>query len=252
MVEPILKTTNLYKRFGALVVAEDVSLDLLPNEIHALIGPNGAGKTSLLKLISGFLLPDAGQVFFESADITHYPLTARAPLGMARTSQLTSIFQDVSALENAILAYEASNGHPFDYFGRVTDAAMEASMTALHEVGLAEQAEVAASALSHGEQRRLELAMALVTSPLVLVLDEPLAGTSLDETRAITRLLKALKSRCAILLIEHDMDVVFAIADRISVMVAGRIIASGPPEMIKANADVQAAYLGRETEAEHA
>jgi branched-chain amino acid transport system ATP-binding protein len=252
MVEPILKTANLYKRFGALPVAEDVSLEILPNEIHALIGPNGAGKTSLLKLLAGFLAPDAGQIFFESADITGYPLTARARLGMARTSQLTSIFRDASALENVILAYEASSGHPLNYFGRVTDAAVDSTMAALHEVGLAEQAELTAAALTHGEQRRLELAMALVTSPLVLVLDEPLAGTGPDESRAITRLLKTLKSRCAILLIEHDMDAVFSLADRISVMVAGRIIASGPPDIIKANTDVQAAYLGREKEAEHA
>jgi branched-chain amino acid transport system ATP-binding protein len=252
MVEPILKTASLYKRFGALPVAEDVSLDILPNEIHALIGPNGAGKTSLLRLVAGFLAPDAGQVFFESADITGYPLTARARLGMARTSQLTSIFRDASTLENVILAYEASSGHPFNYFGRVTDAAVDSAMSALHEVGLADRAELKASALTHGEQRRLELAMALVTSPLVLVLDEPLAGTGPDESRAITRLLKSLKSRCTILLIEHDMDAVFSLADRISVMVAGRIIASGPPDIIKANADVQAAYLGREKEAEHA
>lgn len=252
MVEPILKTANLHKRFGALPVAEDVSFDVLPNEIHALIGPNGAGKTSLLKLITGFLAPDAGQVYFESADVTGYPSTARARLGLARTSQLTSIFPDVSAVENVILAYEASSGHPFKYFGRVTDAAVESTMAVLHEVGLAEQAKVIASALTYGEQRRLELAMALVTSPLVLVLDEPLAGTGPDETRSITRLLKALKSRCAILLIEHDMDAVFSLADRISVMVAGRIIASGPPEAIKENTDVQAAYLGREKDVEHA
>lgn len=252
MVEPILKTASLYKRFGALTVAEDVSVDLLPNEIHALIGPNGAGKTSLLKLITGFLYPDTGEVFFESADITGYPVPARARLGMARTSQLTSIFRDATALENVILAYEASNGQPFSYFGRMTEAAVEAAMAALYDVGLAEQAERVASALSHGEQRRLELAMALVTSPLVLVLDEPLAGTSPDETLIITRLLKSLKSRCAILLIEHDMDAVFTLADRITVMVGGKIIASGEPELIKANADVQAAYLGREKEAEHA
>jgi branched-chain amino acid transport system ATP-binding protein len=252
MVEPILKTANLYKRFGALPVAEDVSLDILPNEIHALIGPNGAGKTSLLRLVAGFLAPDAGEVFFESADITGYPLTARARLGMARTSQPTSIFRDASTLENVILSYEASSGCPFKYFGRVTDAAVDSAMSALHEVGLADQAELKASALTHGEQRRLELAMALVTSPLVLVLDEPLAGTGPDESRAITRLLKSLRLRCAILLIEHDMEAVFSLADRISVMVGGRIIASGPPDIIKANADVQAAYLGREKEAEHA
>src|SRR5262245_54879247 len=165
MVEPILKTANLYKRFGALPVAEDVSLDILPNEIHALIGPNGAGKTSLLRVVAGFLAPDDGQVFFESADITAYPLTDRARLGMARTSQLTSIFRDASVLENVMLAYEASSGHPFKYFGRVTDAAVDSAMSALHEVGLADQAELTASALTHGEQRRLELAMALVTSP---------------------------------------------------------------------------------------
>jgi branched-chain amino acid transport system ATP-binding protein len=171
---------------------------------------------------------------------------------MARTSQLTSIFRDASTLENVILSYEASSGYPFKYFGRVTDAAVDSAMSALHEVGLADQAELKASALTHGEQRRLELAMALVTSPLVLVLDEPLAGTGPDESRAITRLLKSLRLRCAILLIEHDMEAVFSLADRISVMVGGRIIASGPPDIIKANADVQAAYLGREKEAEHA
>jgi branched-chain amino acid transport system ATP-binding protein len=252
MVEPILKTSSLHKRFGALSVAEDVSLDLLPSEIHALIGPNGAGKTSLLKVISGLLPPDAGQVFFEGADITSYPQITRARLGLARTSQLTSIFPNATVLENAILAYEAANDMPLRYFGRMNDAALDAAMAALHTVRLQERVETLASTLSHGEQRRLELAMALVTAPLVLILDEPLAGTSPEETRDLTQLLKSLKQRCAILLIEHDMDAVFAIADRISVMVEGKIIASGPPDIIRENALVQAAYLGIEKEAENA
>jgi branched-chain amino acid transport system ATP-binding protein len=252
MVEPILKTKNLHKRFGALSVSEDVSIDLFPNEVHALIGPNGAGKTSLLNVISGLLPPDAGQVFFEGADITNYAQTFRARLGMARTSQLTSIFPHAPVLENAILAYEAANELPFKYFGRTSDAVLDAAIAALHAVGLHERAEALAWTLSHGEQRRLELAMALVTSPLVLILDEPLAGTSPDETRDLTRLLRSLRDQCSILLIEHDMDAVFAVADRISVMVSGRIIATGSPDSIKANADVQAAYLGTEKEAEHA
>ena len=252
MVEPILKTQNLWKSFSALTVAEDVSIDLKPNEIHALIGPNGAGKTSLVGLISGFLIPDKGLIFFEGADITSYKPTSRARLGMARTTQLTSIFRDTQVIDNAVLAYEAANGHALNYFGRATDSAVDAAMSALHAVGLNEQAAAPASALSYGEQRRLELAMALVTMPVVLLLDEPMAGTSPDETLGLTRLLKSLKQQCSILLIEHDMDAVFALADRISVMVSGRIIASGLPETVKGNADVQAAYLGREKEPEHA
>jgi branched-chain amino acid transport system ATP-binding protein len=252
MVEPIVKTQSLWKRFGALTVAEDVSIALKPNEVHALIGPNGAGKTSLAALISGLLVPDKGEIFFESADITDYKPTERARLGMARTTQLTSIFRNSSVLENTVLAYEATNGHALRYFGRVTDAVIEASLAALHAVDLSNEADKLAAALSYGEQRRLELAMALVTSPVVLLLDEPMAGTSLEETASLTRLLKSLKQQCSILLIEHDMNAVFALADNISVMVGGKIIASGPPEVVKGNTEVQAAYLGREKEAEHA
>jgi branched-chain amino acid transport system ATP-binding protein len=252
MVEPILKTQNLWKRFGALAVAEDVSIDLGPNEIHALIGPNGAGKTSLAALISGLLKPDDGQIFFEGADITGYAPTRRASLGMARTSQLTSIFRDATVLDNAILAFEAANGHALKYFGRVTESAIDAAVAALYAVGLEAQSERLASVLSYGEQRRLELAMALVTSPLVLILDEPMAGTSPDETLGLTRLLSSLKQQCSILLIEHDMEAVFALADRISVLVSGKIIASGLPDAVRANPDVQAAYLGREKEPDHA
>jgi branched-chain amino acid transport system ATP-binding protein len=252
MVEPILKTQNLFKRFGALTVADDVSIDLRPNEIHALIGPNGAGKTSLVGLISGILRPDSGRIFFEGTDITDHPPTSRARLGMARTTQLTSIFRDATVLDNAVLAFEAANGRELSYFGRVSEQAVDVAMAALHAVGLKEDVSSRAAALSYGEQRRLELAMALVSAPVVLVLDEPMAGTSPDETRGLTQLLKSLKQQCSILLIEHDMDAVFALADRISVMVSGRIIAAGPPETIKGNADVLSAYLGREKEPEHA
>jgi branched-chain amino acid transport system ATP-binding protein len=252
MVEPILKTEHLWKRFGALTVAEDISIDLKPNEIHALIGPNGAGKTSLAGLISGHLMPDGGSVFFEGVNITDYKPTKRALLGMARTTQLTSIFRAATVLDNTILAYEAANGHSLQYFGRITHNAVDAAFAALHEVGLSEQGATLASELSYGEQRRLELAMALVSAPVVLLLDEPMAGTSPDETVGLTRLLKSLKQQSAILLIEHDMAAVFALADRISVMVSGSIIASGLPETVKANSDVQAAYLGRDKETEHA
>src|SRR5215213_5890816 len=251
MVEPIVKTEHLYKRFGALSVAEDVSLDLGPNEIHAVIGPNGAGKTSLISLICGLLTPDSGQIFFEGADITAEKPTSRVRLGIARTTQLTSLFPAATVLENMILAHEAASGRPTQYFGRVDDAALDEALAMLHEIGLNDRADIRAS-LSHGEQRRLELAMALVTRPIVLILDEPMAGTSPDETQSLTKLLLSLKRRYAILLIEHDMQAVFALADRISVLVGGKIIASGLPEVVRTNADVQAAYLGREKEPEHA
>jgi branched-chain amino acid transport system ATP-binding protein len=252
MVEPILKTEHLHKRFGALSVAEDVSIDLRPNEIHALIGPNGAGKTSLVGMICGLLKPDSGQVFFEGADITAERPTGRVRLGIARTTQLTSIFLNSTVLDNMVLAHEAATGRCIRYFGRVGEETLDETLMMLHELGLSEQVDTRASALSHGEQRRLELAMALVTRPIVLVLDEPMAGTSPDETQSLTRLLHALKRRYAILLIEHDMDAVFALADRISVLVSGRIIASGLPEIVRSNTEVQAAYLGREKEPEHA
>jgi branched-chain amino acid transport system ATP-binding protein len=252
MVEPIVKTEHLHKRFGALSVADDVSIDLRPNEIHALIGPNGAGKTSLIGLICGLLTPDSGQVFFEGADITEEKPTNRVRLGIARTTQLTSLFPNATVLENMILAHEAATGRSTEYFGRVGDAALDETLAMLHELGLNHCVETRASTLSHGEQRRLELAMALVTKPIVLVLDEPMAGTSPDETQSLTKLLLSLKRRYAILLIEHDMDAVFALADRISVLVSGKIIASGLPEIVRTNAEVQAAYLGREKEPEHA
>jgi branched-chain amino acid transport system ATP-binding protein len=252
MVEPILKTEHLHKRFGALSVADDVSIEVRPNEIHAVIGPNGAGKTSLIGLICGLLAPDSGQVFFEGADITAERPTSRVRLGIARTTQLTSLFPKATVLENMILAHEAATGRSTQYFGIVSDTALDETLAMLHELGLNHRVETRASALSHGEQRRLELAMALVTRPIVLILDEPMAGTSPDETQSLTKLLLLLKRRYAILLIEHDMDAVFALADRISVLVGGKIIASGLPEMVKANADVQAAYLGREKEPENA
>src|SRR6185503_14249897 len=206
MVEPIIKTEHLYKRFGALSVADDVSIDLQPNEIHAVIGPNGAGKTSLISIICGLLTPDSGQVFFEGADITAEKPTSRVRLGIARTTQLTSLFPTATVLENLILAHEAAAGRSARYFGRVADAALDESLAMLHELGLNHRIETKASALSHGEQRRLELAMALVTKPIVLILDEPMAGTSPDETQGLTKLLLSLKRRYAILLIEHDMQ----------------------------------------------
>src|SRR5829696_581098 len=165
MVEPILKTEHLCKRFGALSVADDVSIDLGPNEIHAMIGPNGAGKTSLIGLICGLLAPDSGQVFFEGADITAEKLTSRARLGIARTTQLTSLFPTATVLENMILAHEAATGRSTQYFGRVSDAALDEALAMLHEIGLNDRANTRAATLSHGEQRRLELAMALVTKP---------------------------------------------------------------------------------------
>ena len=253
MAEPLLRLLDLRKHYGGLAVTDGVSLDVLPGEIHAVIGPNGAGKTTLIHEVTGIVAPDAGRVVFAGQDITRLSLPRRVRAGLARTFQITSVVAGFSALENVALATQARSGSSFRFLRpaageRATNAA---AMEALADVGLADRAAVPAGALSHGEKRALELAIALATRPRLLLLDEPLAGAGPEETERLIALLGMLKSRYAILLVEHDMQAVFALADTVSVLVYGRVIATGSVEKIRGNPEVRAAYLG-EDEAEAA
>ena len=246
MVEPLLRTDRLVKRFGGLVATDTVSIDVRPGEIHALIGPNGAGKTTLVSQLTGNLAPDAGTIHFAGRDVTRLPTHARVRLGLARSFQITSVLREFTALENVALAVQAHAGHSFRFLADVRrDESLRApARQGLAAVGLEARAETLASALSHGEQRQLEIAMALAGDPKLLLLDEPMAGMGVDESQRMIGFLQALRGRRAMLLIEHDMDAVFQLADRITVLVYGRAIASGTPAEIRANAEVRQAYLG--------
>ena len=248
MKGPILATRELHKSFGALVVTRGVSLSVAPGELHALIGPNGAGKTTLIGQIMGTIAPASGQVLLDGADITRLPPHRRARLGLARSFQITALPGELSALETVALAVQGVGPAPLRPFGRAArDETLNApARAALDAVGLGARAAMRCAALSHGEQRALELACALAMSPRCLVLDEPLAGMGHQEGAAIVGLLRGLKRRFAILLVEHDMDAVFALADRISVLVYGRVIASDVPAAIRVNEDVKRAYLGEQ------
>jgi branched-chain amino acid transport system ATP-binding protein len=247
---PMLRLEGLRKSFGALTVTDDVTLDIAADELHAVIGPNGAGKTTLINQISGLLAPDAGRIVFCGADITALPMSARAALGLARSFQITSILPGFSALENVALAVQARSGSSFRFFGRADAerALNERASAALAEVGLGGRADVPAGHLSHGEKRALELAIALAMDPELLLLDEPMAGAGRDETERLVAVLARLKGRFPMVLVEHDMTAVFALADRISVLIYGRILASGAPDKVRADPAVVAAYLGDEME----
>jgi branched-chain amino acid transport system ATP-binding protein len=248
MTAPVLRLESLGKRYGGLVVTDDVSLDVGPGELHAIIGPNGAGKTTLINEISGLVSVDAGRILFEGHDISAMPAHARAAAGLARCFQITSVLPNFSALQNVALAAQARDGSSFRFFGRANDEERlnARARAALEEVGLATRADLPAGQLSHGEKRALELAIALALEPKMLLLDEPMAGTGHDETAMLSSVLRRLKGRFPMLLIEHDMSVVFSLADRVSVMVYGRILASGAPEAIRTDPKVVAAYLGEE------
>ncbi len=250
MSEPVLRLENLCTHFGALAVTDDVSFEVAAGELHAVIGPNGAGKTTLINQISGLLAPDAGRILFDGRDVTALPVHARAALGLARSFQVTSILPDFSALENVALAVQARAGSSFRFFGRAAaEAALnERAAAALAEVGLASRADMPAGHLSHGEKRALELAIALAMEPKLLLLDEPMAGTGREKTARLVALLGRLKGRFPMVLVEHDMTAVFALADRISVLLYGRILASGAPETVRADPAVVTAYLGDEME----
>ena len=249
MAEPLLRLDGLTKSYGALTVTDAVSLDVVPGEIHAIIGPNGAGKTTLIGEITGFIRPDVGRILFNGEEITRLPVHERARRGLARSFQITNVLPDFSALENVALAAQAHAGTSFRFFrpARSERVLNEAALEALTSVGLSERAEVRAGLLAHGEQRALELAIALVQRPSLLLLDEPLAGTGREEGDRLVAMLAGLRRRYAMLLVEHDMEAVFALADRISVLVYGRLIATGTPAEIRANEAVREAYLGEAT-----
>jgi branched-chain amino acid transport system ATP-binding protein len=247
VAEAVLKVEDLNKSFGGILATRHVSLEVKANETHAVIGPNGAGKTTLIAQLSGSLTPDSGRILFNGCDITHLPEYRRSLKGLARSFQITSLVMSMPVIDNVALAVQAHDGHSFRFWApaRGQRGLREPALAALETVGLAERANDAAAALSHGERRQLEIAMALACEPILLLLDEPMAGMGPEESARMVETLKSLKAHKAMLLIEHDMDVVFALADRISVMVYGEVIASGAPEDIRGNEAVRRAYLGK-------
>jgi branched-chain amino acid transport system ATP-binding protein len=248
MSESLLKVDRLCKRFGGLQVTNDLSLDIRRNEFHALIGPNGAGKTTLIHQLHGVLLPDSGSILFEGASIAREPVHRRALLGIARSFQISSLVLEFSALENVALAVQSFQGHSFRFWRPAADdvSLTDPAHEALRLAGLEGRANTVAANLSHGEKRQLEIAIALAMKPKLLLLDEPMAGMGHHESRQLIDLLMRLKGRYTVVMVEHDMDAVFSLADRLSVLVSGRVIAIGEPAAIRANEAVQAAYLGHQ------
>jgi branched-chain amino acid transport system ATP-binding protein len=248
MNSPLLQTNQLRKTFGALVATDGVDFDVREGETHAVIGPNGAGKTTFIKQLSGELLPDTGRISFAGEDVTALPSQHRSRKGLARSFQITSIYRDFSVLDNVAIAVQAHAGHSFRFWhpARKDERLIEPALQFLQSIGLEKRKDILAAELSHGEQRQLEIAMALATRPRLLLLDEPVAGMGTDESLRMVEFLATLKGSKTIVLVEHDMDAVFSLADRISVLVYGRIIATGTPQEIRTNAEVRAAYLGEE------
>ncbi len=248
MIRPILDIRSITKCFGALKASNDVSLVLEKGEIHALIGPNGAGKSTLIAQIAGSLLPDEGRIALDGKDITHLGPVARARAGLGRTFQISQLALEMTVLQNVMLGAVGQRGTSFQFFRNVMKNAslLSAAYAALEEVGLSDVSQTLTSSLSHGQRRQLEVAVALTLKPKVFLMDEPMAGLGADGSRQLTGLLDGLRHRAPILLVEHDMDAVFALADRISVLVYGQIIATGTTKEIRSNPLVQKAYLGDE------
>ena len=248
MADALLGIEGLTKRFGGVVASDDIMLDVSPGALHAVIGPNGAGKTTLIGQLAGEIVPDSGRIMFDGADITARPIHGRSMLGLARSFQVTSLFRDFTALDNVALAVQAHAGHSFRFWrsARRERELREPAHAVLRRVGLEARADTVVARMSHGEQRQLELAMALASQPRLLLLDEPMAGLGPEESSRMVGTLRELKRELTILLIEHDMEAVFALADRITVLVYGRVIASGDPAAIRANAEVRQAYLGEQ------
>jgi len=248
MADPLLSVQSLNKHFGGIVATDNLSIEVEPGEIHAVIGPNGAGKTTLVAQLSGMLKPDSGRIVFDGHDITGLPAPKRSMLGLARSFQITSIFRDFSVLDNVALALQAHRGHSFRFWRPArTDPELQGpAREVLDKVGLTERRDVISGNLAHGEQRQLEIAMALATEPKLLLLDEPMAGMGSEDSERMTKFLVDMKGRYTMLLIEHDMDAVFRLADRITVLVYGRAIATGTPEEIRTNEEVRNAYLGED------
>ncbi|MEL4071545.1 ABC transporter ATP-binding protein [Ochrobactrum sp. GPK 3] len=248
MSDELLQVHDLHKSFGALKVTDGVNLTVKRGEIHALIGPNGAGKTTLIHQLSGNLKSDRGSVIFDGRDISSLAMPDRVHLGLARSFQITSVLEGFSVLENVALAVQARSGSSFRFFQAASKETgiNEQAMAALTRVRLDDRAHRRAGALSHGEKRQLEIAIALATEARMLLLDEPLAGTSHEESVVLVELMRALRQTHTLVLIEHDMDAVFSLADQVSVLVYGRVIASGTPDAVRSDPDVRAAYLGEE------
>jgi branched-chain amino acid transport system ATP-binding protein len=244
----VLSLRNLSKRFGGVVAVDGVTLDVAAGEVHALIGPNGAGKTTLIHQISGTLSVDVGEIFFLEKDITRLPAHQRVAAGLARSYQITSIFRRFRVLDNLALAVQARSGSSFSFWRPVAEEAalFEEARRIAALVNLTQKLDAVASTLSHGEQRALEVGLALATHPKLVLLDEPMAGMGPEESRRMIELIGRIRTDVAVLLVEHDMDAVFRLADRISVMVNGRLIATGFPEQIRMNVEVRKAYLGDE------
>jgi branched-chain amino acid transport system ATP-binding protein len=248
MTQPLLQVQNLCKRFGALEASRDLSFDVAAGELHALIGPNGAGKTTLVNQLAGELRPDSGTIRYQGKDVTRLPVYRRAQIGIARSFQVTSVFERLTLAQNMALAIQAHQGHSFRFW---RPAARDLSLVvpalaALEQVGLAERANEPAAALSHGEKKQLEVGMVLAARPRLLLLDEPMAGMGPGGTLKLSQLIRQLKGELTILLVEHDMDVVFALADRITVLDYGQAIITGTPDQVRASPAVQQAYLGGE------
>jgi len=248
VAEPLLRVQNLVRRFGGITATDDLSLEIAKGELHAIIGPNGAGKTTLITQLTGQLQPNSGTIHFGGRDITRLPAYRRSALGLARSFQITSLLKDFTAADNVALAAQAHDGHSFYFWGnaRKETHLRDAARAALARVGLEQRADVVVSELSHGEQRELELAVALATRPQLLLLDEPMAGLGVSESARMVELLKELRREVTIILVEHDMEAVFALADRITVLVYGRVIACDVPAAIRVNEEVKRAYLGEQ------
>jgi len=244
----ILDVKGLNKSFGGIKATDNVNLSVQQNELHAIIGPNGAGKTTLISQLSGMQRPDSGHVLFKGRDITTTPAHRRARLGITRSFQITSLVMGMSVIDNVALAVQARQGHSFRFLrnARKIESLREAALGYLRQVGLGDRADRPTVNLSHGEHRLMEIAIALASEAELMLLDEPMAGLGPEESAQLVAFLKTLKGKRTILLIEHDMDAVFALADRISVLVYGHVIATGEPQEIRGNDDVRHAYLGEE------
>jgi branched-chain amino acid transport system ATP-binding protein len=244
-----LSTSGLVKHYGGLLVTDHVSLDIRAGELHAIIGPNGAGKTTLINLLSGELAASEGSIVFSGVDITRQMIAQRARGGLLRSYQITSVFEDFTVQENVVLAAMGAKRHAFSFLKPMLAQRdlLDIALDVMQETGIDVLSDVSAGQLAYGERRQLELAMALAARPKFLLLDEPMAGMSVQESASVVALLKRLKGRYGILLIEHDMDAVFSLADRISVLVYGKLMFSGTPEEIRHHPEVKAIYLGEET-----
>ena len=242
----VLATENLFKRYGGVVATNNVSISVLRGELHAVIGPNGAGKTTLIDQLAGELRPTGGRIFFEGADVTRIPEYRRVQRGLVRSFQITCLISDFTVLGNVALGVQSRSGQPLAFWkNAILDRRLrDRAMLALQAVGLEARADIRAGELAHGEQRRLEIAMAMALEPTLLLLDEPMAGIGPDEAAAMVDTLRDLKKHCTIVLVEHDMQAVFALADRITVLLYGQVLVTGTPSEVRCSPDVQRAYLG--------